>query len=447
MPLKPNDGTGTGYMLQNSAKAEIPLDSIRCIMNKSLIILSVVFLSHFTNAQNVPNSPYSYFGIGDIYNKGMGAQLMKGGTGIADRDPYGINNLNPASYSSIGMPFTFLNEFGFSLALSNRNDGDEEGTQIDLDFPYIAVAFEMDENLGASIGLRKFSNVDYGIFGESDFNGIPGQYRIRYEGAGGLNEVYFGIGQLVGERLSLGIHASYIFGSIDNTQQVNSTDIDYNVLIEDSNFLRTLSYDVGIQYMQPINNSLLTIGVTYNSKDDLLSSRDLLIAEMPSAPGFANDTLAVEALESDDYILPHSFGFGLSWNKNNKYKVSFDLQTHLWSASSLSGNDFRLRDSQRISLGFEKLPNYNAKSYLGYMRWGFGAFAERSYLVIDNEGMNNLGATIGISLPTGNRGMLRFIGEHAIRGQEINSFFTERYTKLTVNLTFLDIWFQRRRIN
>ncbi len=414
-------------------------------MNRLLFSILILSITSTVTAQNSPGSPYTYFGIGDIYNKGLGHQLITGGTGIADRNGSVINNLNPASYSSMGYPFTFLNEFGLSISTATRQDGDDTGRQIELDFPYLTMAFKTGEKSGASFGLRKFSNVNYDIFGFSEFNGIPGRYQVRYEGSGGLNEFYFGYGRNFGERLSIGTHLSYIFGSIQNDQFVSSADINYNVSIEDANFLRTLSIDVGAQYVLPINKSSLTFGLTYDSKDNLSSTRELLIAETQPGSTLPIEEIATVDLEEEDYILPHAVGFGLSWNRNNKFKLSVDAHTQLWSESTLEGTDYSLRDSRRVSLGFEKLPNYKSDSYWGYISWGFGLYTEQSYLVLDDEGLNNAGATLGVALPVGNKGMFRLVGERAFRGQQLSDFFSESYTKLTLSVTFMDLWFTKRK--
>ncbi|MEM8568096.1 MAG: hypothetical protein AAGF85_16660, partial [Bacteroidota bacterium] len=159
---------------------------------KYLFLSFGIFLLYFCAVgQQAPGSPYTYFGVGDINNKGLSQQLITGGTGIASRSGFSINNLNPASYSSIGYPFNFLNEFGTSLSFAQRDDGDDTGFQLGLEFPYLAMAFKTGNKSGASFGLRQYSNVDYFIFGRGDFNGIPGTYNILYEGSGGLNEAYF----------------------------------------------------------------------------------------------------------------------------------------------------------------------------------------------------------------------------------------------------------------
>ncbi|MEM6525417.1 MAG: hypothetical protein AAF693_16565 [Bacteroidota bacterium] len=416
-------------------------------MKYLFLSFGLILVSLCAVGQQAPGSPYTYFGVGDINNKGLSQQLITGGTGIASRSGFSINNLNPASYSSIGYPFNFLNEFGTSLSFAQRDDGDDTGFQLGLEFPYLAMAFKTGNKSGASFGLRQYSNVDYFIFGRGDFNGIPGTYNILYEGSGGLNEAYFGYGRNISNRLSLGAHFSYIFGSINNSQQINSFDRNFNLKIEDQNYLTTVKLDLGIQYSIPLNKSILTLGATYDLKSDLSSSRELTITE--TAPGTTTsiDSVARESIDSEDYLLPHGFGLGVNYNHRNKYQINMDFQTDFWSESSLSGDDYALRDSRRFSLGFEKLPNYKSETYFSRVSYGFGFFAEQTYLLLGNEGLNNAGFTGGLSMPLGGRGIFRIVGERATRGNGLSDFFSESYTKLTFSLIFMDFWFQQRRFN
>ncbi|MEO0555833.1 MAG: hypothetical protein AAF149_21690 [Bacteroidota bacterium] len=416
-------------------------------MRYSLLVMFLGFLSNLGQAQQAPGSPYTYFGVGDINNKGLSQQLITGGTGIANRSGYTINNLNPASYSAIGYPYSFLSEFGLSLSFAQRDDGDDSGFQLGLDFPYLAMAFKTGDRSGASFGLRQYSNVEYFIFGRDDFNGIPGTYNILYEGLGGLNEAYFGYGRNISSRLSVGAHFSYIFGSINNNQQINSFDRNFNLQIEDQNYLNTVKLDLGFQYMIPMNRSNLTIGATYDLKSDLSSSRELFITETAPGTSISVDSIALETIDSDEYLLPHAFGIGFNLNHRDKIQINMDFKTHLWSESSLSGDDYELRDSRRLSLGFEKLPNYKNETYFSRVSYGFGFFGEQSYLLLDGEGLDNAGFTAGLSLPLGSSGVFRIIGERASRGNGLTEFFSESYTKLTLSLTFIDFWFRKRKYN
>ncbi|MEM1405997.1 MAG: hypothetical protein AAGG59_04435, partial [Bacteroidota bacterium] len=61
-------------------------------MRYSLSVILFGLLSGLVQAQQAPGSPYTYFGVGDINNKGLSQQLITGGTGMASRSGYTINN-------------------------------------------------------------------------------------------------------------------------------------------------------------------------------------------------------------------------------------------------------------------------------------------------------------------------------------------------------------------
>lgn len=397
-------------------------------------------------AQYAPGSPYTFFALGDIQIRGGGYQLMKGGTGLADRNSLSINTLNPASYSTIAFPNTFISEFGISIGSVNWDDGDNSDLKTEADFPFLNFAFKTGERGGTAVGLRRFSYVNYDITGIEQFNGLPGEYQVRYEGSGGLNEVFVGYGWRVNERLSLGAQLSYIFGTINHDQRINSQSINYNVLIENRQFSNGARFSLGTQYLIPIGESSISLGINYEPQTQLFNSQELTITDL--ALSELNDTIAAEELSVNDDILPHSIGLGMKWNIRNKFALSADAATQFWSQSELDGNDYEIRDSRRISLGFEKLPNFSAIRYKKWIGWAVGIFANQSYLSLDNQGLDTYGVTAGISIPSkGNRGRIRIIGEYGTRGQDLSAYFSEQYAKLTLNFSFTELWFNKQKLD
>ena len=63
----------------------------------------MIFASSAVKAQDgagLTYSPYSVFGIGDLYPQGTTRERAMGGVGIAGRDPRYINLMNPAAISA-----------------------------------------------------------------------------------------------------------------------------------------------------------------------------------------------------------------------------------------------------------------------------------------------------------------------------------------------------------
>ncbi|HNV52383.1 MAG TPA: hypothetical protein PKM28_05805, partial [Tenuifilaceae bacterium] len=81
-------------------------------IKKALLVLAFSTLAYISNSQSLNTySPYSRFGIGIMPNRGFTQNLGMGGVSQAIRNPYGINYLNPASYSAQDS-MSFIFDFG-----------------------------------------------------------------------------------------------------------------------------------------------------------------------------------------------------------------------------------------------------------------------------------------------------------------------------------------------
>lgn len=398
----------------------------------------LTFLVVRTSAQNAPGSPYSYFGIGDIYTRGFGQQLMVGSSGIAERDPYTLNNTNPASYSSIDFPYTGLFETGFSAAWAGAQSDHKSS---DADLPYLALGFKTGKKSGFSIGMRQYSNIHYAISGTTTFSGLQEEYNLLYKGSGGLTDIYFGFGRSLTDRLSLGIHGSYIFGQITHTQNVWELNPSNALIIKDFTFLRTVNMEVGAQYIIPLGKSDLTFGLTYSPSAGMRETRDVTIVNNLESDGY--DTLVSDDLERRGYKLPHIFGIGIAYTLRDKVKFYADGTLQSWSMANLEGDDYQLTNSYRISTGLRRLADYSNYTFWQRTEFGFGLFTEKSYLEIDQEAILSFGATVGFDVPIRNNAKVRLIYENGTELAPSGSQFTDNYSRITLSVTLLEQWFRK----
>ncbi len=416
-------------------------------LQKVAILVAALLVSLAGVCQDSPGSPYTYFGLGDITPKGFGHALGLGGTGITYRSNIALNNLNPASYSAIGFPNTFISESGLATTVLVRSDDDRSVPRLDMKFPYIAFGFSTGDSSGVSIGLRQYSNVKYNIISADEFDGIQGRFLVDFTGRGGLNEFYFGYGKYLSKRLSVGLHASIVFGSLINEQTITSQSLAFDVEVKESIFLSTPQIDFGFQYEIPLGRSSLAIGGTYSPYNLLTGNSKTLVSELDDTR-LPIDTLQFEEVVLDeDYVLPHSIGVGIGYTHQQKWNVMADYRLQLWSALAVEGTNFSIRDSQRASIGFQRLPNYEADSKAGWLALSGGLFYEQTYLELDGLGLDAAGFTLGIGYPMASRGYFRLIFERGTRGEIRDEEFNDTYSKITLNFTFLDFWFAKRRIN
>ena len=156
------------------------------------LLTTLFFANNSAIAQQTTSSPYSRYGIGDIGGKGYGQSFAMGGSYIAMQNDttqmFFINNGNPASYSNMRLVTA---ELGAKYNRVTLQSADNKQTVNNASLAYISLAFPFKKWWGASAGLLPFSSVGYKVSDEQDITNI-GKVKYLYEGAGGINQVYFG---------------------------------------------------------------------------------------------------------------------------------------------------------------------------------------------------------------------------------------------------------------
>lgn len=409
-------------------------------MNKALIIfilLSAKFPAVL--AQSSSGSPYSVFGVGDRVNKGFGKSQGLGGAGIGLRDGYSLNNTNPASYTAISAPFTQLAQFGLSVKRAAQQEDGESSTYSNLSFSGIAFWFRANNKLGLSFGLVPYSSVGYSLAVNQTFSGLSGENLVTYEGSGGFSQLYAGAGYELFENFSVGAHASYIFGPFKQDQQISASEYVNNIAIEKSLSLKTLNIDLGVQYSVPFNKSMLTLGAVYDFKNNLGAMYTVNITET-SSDGTETNSESSESV--DGYLLPTTFGGGISWNHRNKLVFVADASFEQWQQAKFE-EGYSLRNSQRFSGGVSMVPNRSASSYLKRVGLDLGAYFENTYLMVDGVGIDNNGFSVGLSIPVA-KTILGLSFQQSYRIPEVEgTLLKESYSRITLNVSLFDIWFKR----
>ncbi|WKN42743.1 hypothetical protein [Tunicatimonas pelagia] len=386
-------------------------------------------------AQTLAASPYSYFGIGSIYRKGSAHSRSLGGTGIGLRDGYSINTTNPASYTAVTLPFSQLTEVSLMVTAGVQQENSATGKEVDLDFPGMSLWFRLSDNWASTVGLAPYSNVDYHIVDEASFIGLNSQYITEYTGVGGLSQVYLGLARTVLRNLSVGAHVSYIFGPLTAEQYITSNSTD-NWQINQNTYLHTLNLDVGVQYELQWEKSSLTLGSTVNLGSRLKGSYTYQMLQ-------ASEVIEEEEESADNYILPASVGFGISWNSMQKWRLSADALMDDWSSATFE-QGYQLRNAQRVSFGMERLPNLRSLSYLQRIGYSLGVFHEQNYLTLSGREITTNGITGGIKLPTSGSSFVQLGVEHYVNGHP--DLISQNYTQLSCTISFFDIWFVRKKL-
>lgn len=204
--------------------------------NLFLILLSAILLCQVSKAQNDISIPYSSLGVGIVNKASNGILNGMGGTSYAMQDPYYINFRNPASYASFDS-LSFVADAAASIYSSNlqSNDIRQKNTYARPD--YITIGLPVTRHWRTSVGLVPFSTIGYNVINKKTLENI-GDVSYEYSGNGGIHQLYWGNAFRICKGLSIGLNASYMFGSLFN---YSNTEFDggnfYNTHIDDSYYL------------------------------------------------------------------------------------------------------------------------------------------------------------------------------------------------------------------
>ncbi|MBN1463681.1 MAG: hypothetical protein JXQ69_04970 [Paludibacteraceae bacterium] len=413
----------------------------KTIKNSWIVIL--VLFSSFTQAQNNTNSPYSRFGYGEIADNTSGKSKAMGGTFIGVRSNNCINAANPASYTGIDS-LTFMFEFGAVAKQSRFSNTSGRMDTLSANIEYITLQFPIKRWLAASAGLLPYSFVGYN-FSQNDSISRPtlsGTEQVVYEktflGSGSINQVYLGLSAKIGKHIAVGVNTSYMFGSIENKQQLNflspsdywDTDKISKLTVRDINFRYALQYFTNVS-----KKAQLTAGVIVENKSNLAGNYSVEISDVDTISSANNST----------FQTPFVLGLGLSYDVKNKLALAADFLYHDWSDVNYFGVKDTLMDKMKFSVGAEYLPSINSKSYIKRITYRLGGYVTNDYLSI-NKNVLNYGITFGLALPTkANKSVFNLGFEYGKVGSTLNNQIREDYFKISLNTTFSEMWFFKRR--
>lgn len=426
---------------------------------KKIIIAAIVAASVLTaSAQSGTNSPYSQFGFGELTGESSGFNRGMGGVGIGFSEGNQVNYLNPASYSKLDS-LTFLFDAGLSLQLTNFEENGKRLNANNANFDYAVAGFRAAKHVGVSFGLIPFTQIGYNY---STVNRLGSQqqgmqYSNTYVGNGGLRKVYVGVGWEPLRNLSLGVNAAYMWGDYSHSLINGYSDTYVNAITKTlSAEVRTYDVNFGLQYTASLTKKdKLTLGLTYGLGHEISTDPECSIVSINAQTQVADTT---HYSINKGLRLPHTFGAGLYWSHNNRWKIGFDYTLQKWadvkfpefhtsgeqSSFTLSNDYFSNR--HKFVLGGEYCKNSLSRNFFGRLRYRAGVSYATPYVNIgQNDGPKELSVSAGFGIPIvnsyNNRSILNVSGQWV--RQEAKGMLKENTFRICIGITFNERWFQK----
>ena len=409
-------------------------------------------------------TPYSIFGIGDLYQQGSAYHRSMAGVGIASRDVRYLNSLNPAS-----LPVRDTLSFMLDFSLLNSNNiyrqGDIRSARNITNMGSITMSFPIMKNLAMMVGVSPYSAGGYGYsVKETDPAVIATTGNINYYdyGQGSLYKLYGGLGYAILKNLSVGAEADYVFGNSGKYFTEQFSEKGYNT-VQDSYTLNLQSFTgkFGVQYEQNLSTKTkLGIGATYTLGSELKGTVDYKHQSVGSAETVTvsskTDTLGVN---SESVRLASEFGVGISLNIEDRLRAELDYSYADWTGTGMgtaSGfanpeckTPFAAGVRQCFRAGVEYTPDrFNVRYRWKRYSYRAGAYYTTEYYKVAGNEIGTFGITFGATLPVRETYLHNGISigvDMGQRGTTSAGLVRERYIRFCVGLNLHDIWFQKRR--
>ena len=414
-------------------------------MRKEILLIALITYTTFLYAQNNANTPYSLFGLGVENKTATGGLTGLGNSGIAQKNTFEINSINPANLGNI-VQKSFLYEFGLNGIYSTLKTGNLSETSKNANFSHLAIAFPIKENWGMGIGLLPYTKTGYNVDIESPIEGTTDTYITRITGSGGLNKFYLSTGFKVLKNISLGVDLSFLFGSINQESLLYT---DSFASISDQNNYRGVKLKTGFQYTLPtIKKVETTIGGTLELPTSL-SGTQTRSSHKTSSSGTSISIEDEVENELDNFELPFSYGIGITSIFSKKITTSLDYRKLLWSNTSQKLNTERYTNQSVYAFGLEYQSTKNKFKYWNNVKYRLGANYNTGFLKISNKQIDSYFLSAGLGLPLGklNRSNLNISYSYGKEGTLDNNLIEENFHKITLNLNFVSKWFERRKID
>ena len=406
-------------------------------------------------------SPYSIYGIGEISKQGTAYNKSMGGVGIASRNKRYINYLNPAAVTARDS-LSFMADFGLSQKNTVFAQGELKSAKNTFNVYDFVMSFPIYKSSAFMVGITPFSDVGYDFSSvETDPKIIGNTGNIAYDsfGTGSIYQIFASAGATFWKRFSVGAELLFLFGNIDKVTDMNFEDASYRSLNSGHDLtVRGVTGKFGLQYEQKITSNVsMVFGATYRMKSKMRGySTEYKYAVQSSVA----DTLRynVGVLKDEGLNFGDELGLGLSLKGREKWSAEFDYLRSDWRKSGMDkaagfstvgASVFTSSVSQSFRAGFEIVPNRNdIRYYLRRCAYRAGVYYDQSYYRLDDNDVNTLGITLGVTLP-----VFRWYNGISLgvdmgqRGSKKNNMIRERYAMFVIGFNIHDIWFQKPRYN
>lgn len=421
-------------------------------MVKKILIALLCVIAQGAIAQKGTISPYSYFGVGDQRDNGTVENQMMGGLSLY-ADSIHINLTNPAAYSKLRLT-------AYTAGISHkeyrlRDFTEEQQTSI-TNLDYLAIGFPVAPKVGAGFGLMPYSSVGYSL-NDVTTNTNGAEVTNVFTGDGGINRIYASIGFEPIKNLSLGVTASYNFGTLDYQRIQSVENVQFGTIDRRESKINGYDFNYSLNYTPTIKDKYtLFTSIVVNTQGNLVSKNTQTLGSFSLVSG--NDIEVVDVdldandLRNTELKIPTRATLGLGFGEDKRWFLGAEYSFQKYGDFDnrfLGIQNVTYSDASSYAFGGYWVPDYRSLSgYFKRVTYRAGLRYDMTGMTVNGKEINDFGITFGLGMPLGNSFSNLNLGfELGRRGTTDANLVEESYLKINVGLSLNDKWFQKRKIN
>ncbi|MBN1985062.1 MAG: hypothetical protein JW761_02100, partial [Prolixibacteraceae bacterium] len=274
--------------------------------------------------------------------------------------------------------------------------------------------------------------------------GMNEKYISEYVGSGGISQAYFGNAVKIGRNLSLGINASYLFGSLTQNENLIGTEVVPSYQIVRQDFMKSFYFEYGLQYSFKIKKWNYLLGVTYSNKQNLKSSHIINVYNE------SFNLVRAEEYNTDYLKVPDKIGVGIGVQKTDRFTLLFDYHFQRWSEVEYPIQLNEFKNSHRFSLGSEFRPWEYRVVNSGFKNWVYrwGMNYETSYLSFGSKTISSKSISLGAGVPVPGRiSTINWGVEIGTNGTLSNQLIKENFVLFHLGFSLNEVAFLKRKFD
>jgi hypothetical protein len=413
----------------------------------------------------------------------MGGLTAAYADGLNNNVGQSVNFSNPATYSGLYMT-TF--DLGFTIdsrSLSSRTPLSKFSTNNFIpSYLSIGIPIKKTKGLGLAFGLKPQSSISYSI--ETRERIASDSLQTVYEGSGGLNQVFVGLGKrwkndtvnTKWKSFGIGFNTGYNFGRKDITTRkafLNDTVSYYQSKSSSTTNFSGMFLNGGLQYEFVVNQKttvatkttetyFLRLGLTGTLQQSLNATQDIAKQTYTTTTSgdIKIDSVSEQANIKGTILIPSTYAAGITFHKATSntrgtfemWSLGAEYTSTQWTNYRFYGQPDKLSNSWDMKFGAQFCPDpLTSLGFWNNVNYRVGFSTGQDYLNPDGNGLKHYEVSFGAGLPVRRWRSYDYQNTYmntslqfGKRGSAINNV-TETYIQFSLGISLSDLWFQKRK--